>query len=109
MRLFIAVDLDDRSRAAVAAAQTRVRAAAVGASPLRWVRPAHLHLTLIFLGEVAAERSPSIVEAIARPAQQHGFELVFAGLGVFPARGAPRALWVGASAGARELAALHQE
>jgi RNA 2',3'-cyclic 3'-phosphodiesterase len=37
------------------------------------------------------------------------FDVVFAGLGVFPPHGAPRALWIGAHQGVPELANLQRE
>jgi 2'-5' RNA ligase len=49
MRCFVAVDLPDDVRAAVAAVQTDARAAAPRAD-VAWVDPAKLHLTLKFLG-----------------------------------------------------------
>ena len=57
MRLFIAVDLDDTARAAIAAEQKRVAAALGDArSAMKWVKPEHMHLTLVFLGEVSDPR-----------------------------------------------------
>jgi 2'-5' RNA ligase len=108
MRLFVALDLDAAARSAIAEIQSWLRGAAA-ASPIRWVRPDQLHLTLVFLGEVADARVPALVTAIERPVAQAPFDLVFSGLGAFPPRGAPRALWVGASGGEAALRALHHE
>jgi 2'-5' RNA ligase len=94
MRLFVAVDLGDSARAAVAEAQARLRAHAPQAA-LRWVRPEHLHLTLAFLGEIHESRLPAAVDALTPPVGQQSFDLELAGLGVFPPRGLPRALWLG--------------
>jgi len=107
VRLFVAVDLDDSARAAIAAEQDRLRRTADGA-PLRWVRAEHLHLTLVFLGEVEEQRANRVIEAYAAPAAMPPFELAFSGVGAFPPRGAPRALWIGVSRGASELKALQQ-
>jgi 2'-5' RNA ligase len=108
VRLFVAVDVDAPSRAAIAAEQQRLRAAAERGSPLRWVRPEQLHLTLVFLGEVDDARADDVIAAIGQPVEQPPIDLVFAGQGVFPPRGAPRALWIGLGSGDAELRALQR-
>ena len=101
MRLFIAIDLDDGARAAIAEEQKRLKAAmADSGSSMKWVRPEQMHLTLVFLGEVPEASARAIVEAVNRPVEQASFDLAFRGIGVFPPRGAPNVLWLGASAGA---------
>lgn len=110
MRLFAAVELSGEARLAVAAEQKRIAAAfSGGKSMLRWVKPEQAHLTLVFIGHVDAALAPGIVEAIGRDVDQTPFEMVLDGAGVFPPRGAPRVLWVGTTAGARELIALQRE
>jgi 2'-5' RNA ligase len=94
MRLFVAADLGDSARAAIAEAQARLRAHAPQAA-LRWVRPEHLHLTLVFLGEIDAARLPAAADALTPPVGQRPFEMELAGLGIFPPHGLPRALWLG--------------
>jgi len=106
VRLFVAVDLDDAARASIAAEQDRLRQA--GGSSLRWVKPEHLHMTLVFLGEVAEQRASAVIEAYAAPEVMQPFDLAFSGIGAFPPRGAPRALWIGVSRGESELKALRQ-
>ena len=110
MRLFVAVDLDDAARAAIAAEQKRVAAALGDArSSVKWVRPDHMHLTLAFLGEVSDAQAPAIVDAVSRPVARPPFGITFQGLGVFPNHGGPRALWVGITDGAAELSDLQRE
>src|SRR5262249_18116230 len=108
MRAFVAVDLDDRAREAVAAEQRRLRAL-LDPGSLRWVGVAHLHLTLVFLADVPVAQRPALVAAFERPVAQRRFDLTRGGSGVFPPRGAPRALWIGVSAGGSELTTLHDE
>lgn len=98
MRLFVAVDLPGPARRAVAAEQRRI-AAALGRSSVRWVPPSQVHLTLVFLGDVEETSVPALVGAISRDVGTPPFDMVLAGIGVFPARGAPRAVWVGAGDG----------
>src|SRR5262245_390036 len=108
MRLFVAVDLDLAAKTSIGSEQSRLRDAARD-SRLRWVRPEHMHLTLVFLGEIADNAAAAIVSACGADVAQPPFEVAFGGLGVFPPRGAPRALWVGAAEGSDELRALQRE
>jgi RNA 2',3'-cyclic 3'-phosphodiesterase len=110
MRLFVAVDLSEDARQAIAAEQKRIATALGDArAHLKWVRAGHLHLTLAFLGEVEGPRVPLVGDAIGRAVDAPPFDVTFAGAGVFPPHRAPRALWIGVGAGASELTALRQE
>src|SRR5262245_54272097 len=105
MRLFIAVDLDDGARAAIAAEQKRLLRAigdSGGRSSVKAVRPEHMHLTLVFLGEVAEASAAQLTESVREPVAQAPFDLAFGGIGVFPPRGKPNVLRLGVSDGARE-------
>jgi RNA 2',3'-cyclic 3'-phosphodiesterase len=110
MRLFIAIELDDEARHAIAAEQKRLQTELGGErSALKWIRPEHMHLTLAFLGEIDDGLAPSVVEAIGQPVQTDRFAVVFGGLGVFPPGGAPRVLWLGLTAGVREVIGVQRE
>jgi RNA 2',3'-cyclic 3'-phosphodiesterase len=64
--------------------------------PVKWVPPENVHLTLKFLGDVAAERQPDIVGALASAAQgTKTIALVVRGAGAFPNARAPRVVWAG--------------
>lgn len=108
MRLFVAIEFDEAARAAIHLAQRRM-ASALGpdAHMLRFVRAEHLHLTLLFLGDVAEARLASLLDALRPPLELAPFTLTLGGIGVFPFRGAPRSLWLGLSAGAAAVTALH--
>jgi 2'-5' RNA ligase len=107
MRLFAALDLDTPAREAIASGQASLRAAVD--LELRWVQPAQLHLTLTFLGEVPASQADDVVRSFSGSVPLPAFEIVLAGLGVFPPRGAPRAVWTGVRDGESALRALHAE
>jgi RNA 2',3'-cyclic 3'-phosphodiesterase len=110
MRLFVAVDLSEEARQAIAGEQKRIAAALDKAkTPLKWVRPDHMHVTLVFLGDVEDARVPLVVNAIDGDVGAPAFDITFAGAGVFPPHRAPRALWVGVGSGASELIALQRE
>ena len=102
-RLFVAIDLPDEARAAIAAEQRRIVAKLDPRRRVTIVRTEHIHLTLVFIGEVDEARRAAIGEQMARDIDQPAFDLVFGGIGIFPPRGAPRVLWLGVSSGA-ELA-----
>ena len=103
MRLFVAIDLDDIARQAIAQTQQRMAELLETDRSLKWVSPAHMHLTLAFLGEMADPAVPAIVKALSVDIDARPFSAVFQGLGVFPPRGAPRVLWLGVGDGASEV------
>jgi 2'-5' RNA ligase len=111
MRLFIAIDLDEDARAGIAAEQKRLAAALRDSSrsSIRWVRPDHMHLTLVFLGELDEARASAVIEDTGRDVAQAPFDLTFGGVGVFPPRGAPNVLWIGVASGAEPASALQRE
>ena len=110
MRLFVAVDLSEEARQAMAAEQKRIASAlGVGQTSLKWVRQEHMHLTLVFLGSVDEPRARTVVDVIGRDVDAAPFDMVFDGVGAFPPHGEPRVLWTGVTQGAADLVALHRE
>ncbi len=93
MRLFVAIELDEKVRSALAELQGSLKRACDG---VRWI-PAHqLHLTARFLGDVPDAEAGGVGEAIARAggaSKPFAFEL--SGCGCFPTRGGVRIVWVG--------------
>jgi 2'-5' RNA ligase len=109
MRCFVAVDVPEDVRAAVGALQAGARAAAPRAD-VAWVEPAKLHLTLKFLGEVADDAVPDVRTALEAVARRHEpFATAAGGTGQFPSGARPRVLWVGLTAGLREIGLLAAE
>jgi len=103
MRLFVAVHLSEEVRAALAAVQERLRSVR---GEVSWVRPGNLHLTLKFLGEVEAERLPSLQDALAEAARATApFRAAVTGVGSFGGR-IPRVIWAGVGEGGVALTAL---
>jgi 2'-5' RNA ligase len=91
--LFVALNLPRRVRQELWDATAPLRALGL---PVRWVREDALHLTLKFLGEVAAEREAEVVAALGRAAVgARPLSLVVRGLGVFPDFRRPRVVWLG--------------
>ncbi|MGD0651219.1 MAG: RNA 2',3'-cyclic phosphodiesterase [Verrucomicrobiia bacterium] len=95
IRAFIAVDIPDDIRAAVADAQARLKRAHLWVK-VSWTKPENWHLTLQFLGyvdEPVIEKISLALEEVAR--QRDQFDLSVRGAGVFPNDKRPRVLWVG--------------
>jgi len=109
LRLFVALDIGDDARVAMAALQQRVTQALGVDRSIKIVDPAHMHLTLVFLGEIAERDVPAIVDALSSDIAVPPFAAEFEGLGVFPPRGAPRVLWLGVGRGASEIVRLQRE
>jgi RNA 2',3'-cyclic 3'-phosphodiesterase len=111
MRLFAAIELDDAARQAILVEQNRLKHAFEdsGRSSLRWVKPEHIHLTLVFLGEVRPEDGDKVIQVMSEAIQHDRFAIAFGGLGIFPPRGLPRVLWLGLQHGIREIVAVQQQ
>jgi RNA 2',3'-cyclic 3'-phosphodiesterase len=102
MRLFVAVDIPEDVRSALAALATRLRAACPKA---RWVRTEGLHVTLKFIGEISDSKVSEIKSALGSVAPHAPIEIRFRGVGFFPNARRPRVFWAGVEAGP-ELAPL---
>jgi RNA 2',3'-cyclic 3'-phosphodiesterase len=94
-RLFIAVDIDEATRAQVGGISAQLREAIGKQTKASWVRPDRMHLTLLFLGDAAAAFEQRVRRALTEPIRIAPFDMTFEGLGLFPERGSPRVLWLG--------------
>ena len=94
VRSFIAIDLPAGVRAELTSLEDKLKASR---HPfVKWVDPENMHLTLKFLGDVASDSIPQIVEAMSRAAKSHStFKLEVAGTGAFPNWQRPQVVWVG--------------
>lgn|SRR5687768_4482842 len=112
MRLFVAVDVGDAVRREVARVISSLtgKLEAVKTPPkVVWVKPAALHVTIRFIGEVEAPEIERLQELLAPPIPVEPFELVWRGIGTFPSPKNPRALWLGVTSGAAPLAQVEAE
>jgi 2'-5' RNA ligase len=107
MRAFVAIDLAEEVRAALAREQSRLKAACGHNRDIRWTRSEGLHLTLKFLGEIETARVASVTAALQALGRFDPFKVEVKGFGYFPDARRPRVLWVGllAPAALGELAA----
>ena len=96
LRLFVAVNLEDQVRRAIADAVAPLRA---GGRAVSWVAEPNLHLTLRFLGDQSAELVAELRDAVIDAAAQVPVHtLVLHGFGAFPSIRRPRVLWLGVQA-----------
>jgi 2'-5' RNA ligase len=105
--MFTAIELGEAARQAIVQEQHRIADDLGDASrSMRFVGADHLHLTLVFIGEVSESGAPAVVTAMQQDIPVAPFEIAFGGIGTFPPRGAPRVLWLGTIGGAEEAIAL---
>jgi 2'-5' RNA ligase len=92
-RAFVAIDLPESVRSALAAAQETLKSQGLR---VKWVRPENIHLTLKFLGNIDVAHTDAIVKAMMLAASGCGtIALAPSGIGVFPHVRRPRVIWVG--------------
>jgi 2'-5' RNA ligase len=119
IRAFLAVQLSEPLRATLAAIQSDVKRRITHDLPhhvsMTWVRPASLHLTVKFLGDIDEGLVIPLRHAIADTLSRHrAIEIPLDRLGVFPRPQQPRILWIGPSdqweksEDAARLAAVHR-
>jgi 2'-5' RNA ligase len=105
IRTFIAIDPGKAIRERLVGLQGNF--AKTGAD-VKWVEADNLHVTLLFLGEVAERELIAVCRAVSEiAAQQPGFTMTVEKTGAFPHARRPRTLWVGVGSGAAEVSALH--
>ncbi len=107
LRAFIAIELPQHIQDAIERQTARLRQT-LGNDLIRWVPAQNMHLTLKFLGDIAASHVDFLKQMIAREAETHPqFDLQIGGLGSYPTSKRPRVLWVGLHAPA-DLASLQK-
>jgi len=107
IRTFIGVDVGKSIRDRLIALQGTLGQAG---TDVKWVEPANLHVTLLFLGEVEDRQVAKICAMVAETTANHqSFRLSVEGAGAFPTPRRPRILWAGIGDGADALVALHDD
>ncbi|MFQ5569078.1 MAG: RNA 2',3'-cyclic phosphodiesterase [Rhodothermales bacterium] len=86
-RLFVAIDLPDEHRTALAGLRDDTLSA-------RWTPTEQYHLTLRFIGDVSTDSAARIMPALAE-VEGTGFSLQGHGLNVFPSLRRPRVVFAG--------------
>jgi len=94
VRAFIAIELPNSVKSTLSQLQDNLKQS--DRAPVKWVDPDSIHLTLKFLGNIAAGTIPELTKAISEAARGIApFRLALGELGVFPNLRAPRVVWVG--------------
>ena len=107
VRSFIAIELPEEVKKAFRELQAQLKAGSP--APVKWVEPNNIHLTLKFLGNVAAHRIEEIAAAMTEAVRGTSpFPLKVTELGVFPNPRRVRVIWVGLGGEADKLASLQQ-
>ncbi len=107
IRAFIAIELPQELRQGLEQLQARLKTANQPA--VKWVNPNGIHLTLKFLGNIAAARTGEITQAMQQASQGISpFPLKVGGLGVFPNLKRVQVIWVGISGEIDKLSKLQQ-
>jgi 2'-5' RNA ligase len=93
MRCFVAVEMDEAIQDQLESVQSLFKKLG---GKVGWCTRGQMHLTLKFLGEVAEDLIPKVVEVLRVAAGTVApFEMTVEGVGAFPPTGQPRVLWVG--------------
>ncbi len=95
MRVFVALDVPETVRSALAELSARLKKVCPSA---RWVRLEGVHITLKFIGEVPPENLERIRQALGELPAFAPIKLCFAGLGFFPSARRPGVFWAGVEA-----------
>jgi 2'-5' RNA ligase len=105
VRSFIAIELPEELKAELLRLQSKLREDSPGG--VRWVAPNGIHLTLKFLGDVAADRLDEVILAMEEAAIGISpFRLEVKELGAFPNLSRVRVVWVGITGDTHRLADL---
>ena len=110
MRVFIAIDIDEKTRSAIADVQQQLNAKVdIKKGDVKWVEPKNIHLTLKFLGDIDESKLSVIQEITKEVAEAHkNFTLDIESVGSFGGRSA-KVVWVGAGGGTEELLVLQKD
>jgi 2'-5' RNA ligase len=99
-RLFVAVDLPEATRQLLADLDPHIRG-------VRWIDAAQMHLTLGFYDDVPGNIELTFRERLS--AIEFGaFFLPIIGVGTFPAKGAPKVIWIGVGNAHPHLFQIHK-
>jgi len=101
MRTFIAIELPDNIKKEIEQLQAPLKKTGAFVS---WVKPANIHVTLKFLGEVPEDKINEVFSATEKALEgAKKFTMSLKGTGVFPNLRRPRVIWVGSGSGEEEL------
>jgi 2'-5' RNA ligase len=105
IRTFICIEIPDSIKERIARLQQTLPQQN---AKISWVKSSNIHLTVKFLGDVAATRIQTLCSAVERAAGvSRAFEIEVGGAGCFPSKRNPRIFWVGLTGVLPVFAQLH--
>jgi len=105
VRTFICIEIPDSIKSRIGKLQEALRQID---AQISWTKPSNIHLTLKFLGGVAAPRLELVKKAVERASKGiNPIEIEVSGTGCFPSPHSPRVLWVGIADVPEELQRLY--
>ncbi|MBN1831890.1 MAG: RNA 2',3'-cyclic phosphodiesterase [Deltaproteobacteria bacterium] len=93
IRSFLAFELPLEVETVVTRVSDELRKSSLDA---KWVKPENIHLTIVFMGDIEADKIPAIKEEIREACLIYdAFDISLKGLGCFPHTRKPRVIWIG--------------
>ena len=107
IRSFLAFELPHDVRKKVAKISGEIKKTGLNA---KWVKPANIHLTVIFMGNIDEEDIPGIISKIDNVACLYkNFDISLGGMGLFPDLRRPRIIWLGLDGETDRLSSLRND
>jgi RNA 2',3'-cyclic 3'-phosphodiesterase len=97
MRIFIGIKLDT---AAIEHVEKFLKPFKKISTPIRWVKPSNIHITLKFIGDIPDNEYPQIEQAVLQATKDlnlGGLDLKLTGCGKFGKRDSLNIFWIGVS------------
>jgi 2'-5' RNA ligase len=98
MRVFVAMEVPEEVKSKIREFVEKMERECQGARGARWARVEGMHVTLKFIGEVAAEKVEQIKKELEGVRSAAAVEMNFRGVGFFPNAKHPRVFWAGIEA-----------
>ena len=110
MRVFVAIDIDEKNKAAIGDLQRQLQGKAdIKKGDVKWVNGDAMHLTLKFLGEIEDGKAAEVCEITKNVSTNHKtFELAVESVGHFGGKAA-QVVWIGTGAGSDNLCELQKD
>jgi 2'-5' RNA ligase len=107
MRSFIAIPLPEEIKDFLNRVQEILKTTQ---ADVKWVKPANIHLTLKFLGEINNQQAEEIKKIIRQVCKDKAsFQAILLSLGAFPRIDQPRVIWAGIAEGNEKIKQIVQE
>ena len=75
---------------------------------IRWTYGKKLHLTLLYIGDLEAEKIDKIINKMNNTDFRESFNVSFGFTGIFPEIGTPRIYWLGVDEGKKKIHSLNR-